>query len=45
MVAPNFTIVELDDPLDFFKGGVADALFSTAERAPPTRSCIRATRR
>jgi len=31
-VAPNFTIVELDDPMDFFKKpGVADALYTSAE--------------
>ena len=31
-VAPNFTIVELDDPMDFFrKPGVADALYTSAE--------------
>jgi len=30
-IAPNFTIVELEDPLDFFKSDVADALFTTAE--------------
>jgi len=29
--APNYTIVELDDPLDFFKSDVADLLFTTAE--------------
>jgi Na+/H+-dicarboxylate symporter/ABC-type amino acid transport substrate-binding protein len=31
-VLPNFTVVELDDPMDFFrKPGVADALFTSAE--------------
>ncbi len=29
--APNYTIVELDDPLDFFKSDVADVLFTSAE--------------
>ena len=30
--AANFTIVELDDPMDFFKKpGVADALYTSAE--------------
>ncbi len=30
--APNFTIVELDDPMDFFtEPGVADALYASAE--------------
>ena len=30
--APNFTIVELDDPMDFFtEPGVADALYTSAE--------------
>ena len=28
---PNFTVVEIDDSLDFFEGGVADALFTSAE--------------
>ena len=29
---PNFTVVEIDDPMDFFKRpGVADALFTSAE--------------
>jgi Na+/H+-dicarboxylate symporter/ABC-type amino acid transport substrate-binding protein len=28
---PNLTIVELDDSMDFFKGDVADALFTSAE--------------
>lgn len=31
-VAPNFTVVELDDPMDFFeRPGVADALYTSAE--------------
>ena len=31
-VVPNFTVVELDDPMDFFrKPGVADALYTSAE--------------
>ena len=30
--APNFTVVELDDPMDFFKRpGAADALYTSAE--------------
>lgn len=28
---PNFTIVEIEDPLDFFTGDVADLLFTSAE--------------
>jgi ABC-type amino acid transport substrate-binding protein len=28
---PNFTVVEVDSALDFFKGDVADALFTSAE--------------
>ena len=28
---PNFTVVEVDHALDFFKGDVADALFTSAE--------------
>jgi len=28
---PNFTVVEIDDALDFFQGDVADVLFTSAE--------------
>ena len=32
LMAPNLTVVELDDPIDFFvEPGVADALFTSAE--------------
>ena len=32
LLAPNFTVVELDDPIDFFTDpGVADVLFTSAE--------------
>jgi len=32
LVVPNFTVVELDDPIDFFtEPGVADVLFTSAE--------------